>query len=110
MIWWKAARREPRKWNWALVQTIGGKAKAEKKWEPDVDEKLEELKRKWYADEPPIYPIEELSVMAPEDVLYVAHYEEGIVLRLNDDPKQVTFLTNEMADELARKMLRKPKA
>ena len=103
---WKSLPRTPRA-NWGIVHTVNGESNFEAKWESGMDEKLEELKRKWYSDEPPIYPIEELSVMAPEDVLYVAHYEEGIVLRLNDDPRQVTFLTNEMAAELAEKLQKK---
>jgi hypothetical protein len=110
MIGWKLSRREPVRWNWAMVRTLGGKSKSEKRWESEMDEKLAELKRKWYSDEPPIYPIEELSVMVPDDVLYIAHYEEGIVLRLNDDPGQVTFLTNDMANELAQKIQKKPQA
>ena len=107
---WRTSPRQPLQCNWAIVRTLDGKSKAEKKWEPGMDEKLSELKRKWYSDESPVYPMQELSVMAPEDVLYIAHYEEGIVLRLNDDPEQVTFLTHEMADELARKIQKKPQA
>lgn len=69
-----------------------------------MEAKLEALKEKWRASNPPKYPDQEFSVMAPEELVYVGRYPEEVVLRLNDDEGQITFLTNEMAAELGRKL------
>lgn len=104
---WSAAKRVPQSCNWGIVESKDGKSSFHKRWEALVNEKLEILKKKWYSQDPPEYPTEELSVMAPDDVLYVGYYAEGVVLKLNDKEDQVTFLTHEMATELGRKLLGK---
>lgn len=70
-----------------------------------MEAKLEALKEKWFAKEPEIFPDEEFSVMLPSgEAVYLGRYPEGFVLRLNDQAEQVTFLTAEMAAELAGKL------
>ena len=85
--------------NWATVTTRGGTAPCVVEHiEPDLDSKLDTLRKRW-ADET---PEEELSIVIGKELVYVGLHSEGVVLRLNDDPEQLTFLTRAMASELAK--------
>jgi hypothetical protein len=98
------AQRRPKPCDWATVFTRGT-SKVEKHLEVGMEEKLEILKHKWFSKNPPQCPDEEFSVMAPDELVYIGRYSEGVVLRLNDKEDQITFLTQEMAEELARKLI-----
>ncbi len=99
----------PKRTNWGIVvskgEGSGGQAHlVEERFDAGMDAKLETLKRRWYSQKPPQYPDMQFSVMAPLELVFLGRYREGFVLRLNDDPAQVAFLTNEMAAELARRL------
>lgn len=91
--------------NWAVAMTKAGfKTEIEKRMEEEMDHKLEILKKKWATSEPD----DECSIMVgggKVEAVYMGRYAEGIVLRLNDDEKQITFLTSDMAAVLGKRLL-----
>ncbi len=75
--------------------------------ETDVEGRLRTLKEKWFSNDPPQYPDEEFSVMCHgTELVYFGRYPEGVVLRLNDKEDHVSFLTEGMATDLARRLVR----
>lgn len=67
-----------------------------------MKEKIKILKEKWKKDR----PNDELSILiGKNEAVYVGRFTEGIVLRLNDDEDQVTFLTGDMAQVLGERLL-----
>jgi hypothetical protein len=96
-----------RKVNWGIVLTKGEDEAhlVQERFEAGMEERLKVLKDKWYSTGPGNYPDLHVSIMAPDELVFVGRYPEGIVLRLNDDKDQITFLTNEMAAVLAKKLV-----
>ena len=96
---------KPSQSNWATVKTAGSSPPVdEAHLEPEMEPRLKVLKARW-AFEP---PDEELSiVVADGELVYVARYAEGIVLRVNDKRKHITFLTHAMAAAVGEAMSQK---
>ena len=67
-----------------------------------MKEKIKILKDKWKTNTPD----DELSLLiGKKEAVYVGRFSEGIVLRLNDNDDQVTFLTGDMARMLGERLL-----
>lgn len=91
--------------HWSTVTTVlgegGGTAIQE---DPAIAGKLDTLKRRWQSD----VPEREWSVVTAErEVVYIARYPEGMVLRAGPQGASVTFLTNEMTFGLWQELNRK---
>lgn len=87
-----------RKPDWATIVTEGTKdPHAEFHREDDLCKKLATVQFSWESTP----PTKEFSIMRGDgELVYVASYPEGLVLRLNDDNNQRVFLTYAMLAEL----------
>lgn len=91
------AKRRPLPSNWGIVLTDENGSYPEKFVEPGMEEKLLALKKNWASRTPD----KEFSLtLGSGTLVYVGRYPQGIVLKLNDNPEQVTYLTNAMAVQL----------
>lgn len=90
---------------WAEVMSKPGQPSAvERHDDPTLSTKLGELSRKWEGEQPE----SELSIVtAKGELAYVGHYEEGVVIRLHDDRRQLVFLTKDMAERLGKKLIKR---
>lgn len=90
---------------WAEVVSKPGKpSSVERHDDPALSIKLGELSKKWQSRE----PNSEFSIMTSKgELVYMGRYEEGIVLRLSEDPHQIIILTTEMAERLGKKLVNK---
>jgi len=98
----------PKKNNWALVSSRDhSPSQVEEHCDGEMESKIGVIKRMWESKQPDDYPREEYSIVNGEgDQIYIGRYTEGIVVRLNDSPQQVTFLTTAMVDELLKKLMK----
>lgn len=92
---------------WAEIMSKPGKAsEVERHEDPALSVKLEGISKSWETRDPKA----EWSVMtAKGELVYVGRYEEGVVLRLNDNSRQIVYLTNDMANQLGKLLHKKGK-
>lgn len=90
---------------WAEIFTKPGKpSSVERHDDPALSSTLGELAKKWQLEG----PNSEFSIMTSKgEQAYVGKYDEGVVLRLNDDKRQMVFLTKDMAERLGKKLIQK---
>lgn len=90
---------------WAEVTSKPGQpSSVEKHDDPTLSTKLGELSKKWKFREPK----SECSIMtAKGELTYVGRYEEGVVIRLHDDQRQIVFLTKDMAERLGKSLIKR---
>jgi hypothetical protein len=90
---------------WAEVTSKPGQpSSVEKHDDPTLSTKLDELSKKWQFREPK----SECSIMtAKGELTYVGRFEEGVVIRLHDDQRQMVFLTKDMAERLGKSLIKR---
>ncbi len=94
--------------NWALVVSEVGDLETldYANADPRLKRRLEVLSKKWESR----WPDSEASIVTKEGShIYMGRYYEGVVIRVNGNEDQVTYLTTEMAHRFA-KLLLNPKA
>jgi hypothetical protein len=92
-------QRRPIPCDWGVVITDETGSRVNRFVEPGMEEKIEALKKNWESRTP---DSEESIVISAGTLVYVGRYPQGVVLKLNDDPEHVTFLTTEMAVKLSQ--------
>jgi broad specificity phosphatase PhoE len=86
--------------NWSIVVThIDQEALDQPHSDQKMDSRLEVLKQKWANRNPDVA----VSVVNHDgDLVCMGRYFEGVVIRINGNDDQVTFLTNDMAKQLGQ--------
>jgi hypothetical protein len=91
------SKRQPSIANWGIAATDETGSKTARFVEPGMEEKLEMLRKNWASRTPD----KEFSLtLGTGTLVYVGRYPQGVVLKLNDNADQVTYITNEMAAKL----------
>jgi len=98
-----AGQRRPTPCDWGVVVTDETGSRVNRFVEPGMEEKLEILKKNWASRTP---DSEESIVLSSGTVVYVGRYPQGVVLKLNDDPEHIAYLTTEMAQKLGSALTR----
>lgn len=99
----KRAKRQPDPYNWATIRTLNDKDHVvDRRMDPALNDSLLAVKEKWLAKGEQGYPPEQFSLVSPGSEIYVGHYLEGVVIRLNENDREVVFLTYEMARAFGR--------
>lgn len=86
--------------NWSMVVTpLGTEPLDHPRSDKKMDSRLEVLKQKWANRNPDVA----VSVVNRDgDLVCMARYFEGVVIRINGNDDQVTFLTTEMAKQFGQ--------